>query len=126
MNNKTCPFCLNELKYSSGYVGNQATFTNYNHYYCENPTCLNDDMPRYQINFYKGDFDSPVLDVPSSCAFMIATYYVQIDFENNTTTISTLNSVLLQGSIDLPRALNFDMSDLKSVEARIKTLLTFS
>ena len=121
MKSTICPFCHNHMKHSSGYVGNQETFLNYDHYYCEDPECIIDDMPRYQINFHKDDSMTP-----SSCAFMIATYYVQVNYEHNTTTLSTLNSVLLQGSIDLPRALNFDMSDLKSVEARIKTLLTFS
>jgi hypothetical protein len=116
-----CPFCHNVLARSNGFVNNEEIFLNYDHYYCENSSCIVDDMPRYQINYTRG-----ITSTPSSCAFMIGTYYVQVDFQNNTTTLSTLHSIILLDSITLPRALHFNMDDLASVEERIKTLLTFS
>jgi hypothetical protein len=85
---------------------------------------MNDDMPRYSVNYSrnsKGESDKKL-----SCSFMIGPYYVQIDWQDDVSILSTLNGPLLVGSVTVPRALDFDMTDLVSVEERIKTLLLFS
>jgi len=66
------------------------------------------------------------MEKKTSCNFMIDTYYVQIDWEDNTSTLSTLYCSFLVGSITIPKALDLDMTDLPSVVERIKTLLLFS
>jgi hypothetical protein len=86
---------------------------------------MNDDMPRYSVN-YRRIFKSKEDGEKTSCCFMIDKYYVQIDWEDNTSILSTLDGPILLGSVVLPRALDLDMSDLSSVIRRIKTLLVFS
>jgi hypothetical protein len=84
---------------------------------------MNDDMPRYQINYHQHKLR---YNNPSSLAFMIDKFYVQVDYNDGVTILSTLEGPLLIGSITLPRAIRFDMSNLPVVEKRVKTLLLFS
>jgi hypothetical protein len=119
-----CPFCHSELRYSASTLGPKGEVREmWDHYFCDDDNCLNDDMPRFQINFHK---DETAFGEPISCAFMIDTYYIQIDFASNNTIISTLDGPLLIGSIHLPKALQFDMANLSSVSEKVKTLLVFS
>lgn len=85
---------------------------------------MNDDMPRYSINYSRTK--NKENDKRLSCSFMIGTYYVQIDWSENVSVLSTLNGPLLEDSITIPRALDLDMTDLRGVENRIKILLLFS
>jgi hypothetical protein len=120
-----CPFCKVELRKSEGFVDrNNVIKTRFNHYFCDEIGCLNDDMPRYSVNYSWGKNKED--DKKSSCCFMIDTYYIQIDWDEDTSTLSTLDGAVLLGSVVLPRALNLDMTDLASVVKRIKTLLVFS
>lgn len=120
-----CPFCKVKLRLSEGFFDrNNQTHPNWNHYFCDETGCMVDDMPRYSVNYAWGENKED--GEKTSCCFMIDTYYVQIDWEANTSTLSTLDSVILLGSVVLPRALDFDMNDLPSVIKRIKTLLVFS
>lgn len=120
-----CPFCKVELRKSESFVDrNNIIRTRFNHYFCDETGCLNDDMPRYAINYAWGPNKED--GEKTSCIFMIDSYYVQIDWEKNCSILSTLDGPLLLGSITLPKALDFDMNDLASVIKRIKTLLVFS
>lgn len=120
-----CPFCKSILRKSESFIDkNNIIRTRFNHYFCDETDCLNDDMPRYSVNYSWGTNKED--GEKSSCSFMIDTYYVQIDWEEATSTLSTLDGALLLGSITLPRALDLDMTDLASVVKRIKTLLVFS
>lgn len=120
-----CPFCKVELRKSTGYIDKNNNIKSlWNHYFCDETGCMNDDMPRYQVNYAWGPNKEDT--EKTSCNFMIDTYYVQIDWEENTSTLSTLNGPILLGSITIPKALDLDMSDLASVVERIKTLLVFS
>lgn len=120
-----CPFCKSKLRKSEGFIDRKNVIkTNWNHYFCDESKCLNDDMPRYSVNYSWGPNKED--NKRTSCSFMIDTYYVQIDWEENTSVLSTLDGPLLLDSITLPKALDLDMSDLVSVVKRIKTLLIFS
>lgn len=120
-----CPFCKAELRKSEGFIDRKNNIQpNHNHYFCDETDCINDDMPRYSINYAHGLNKQD--GEKTSCNFMIDTYYVQIDWEENTSTLSTLYCSFLVGSITIPKALDLDMTDLPSVVERIKTLLLFS
>lgn len=121
-----CPFCKSILRKSESCFDRFNNIRpNWNNYFCDESYCMNDDMPRYSVN-YRCIYDSKEDGQKTSCSFMIDTYYVQIDWEDNTSTLSTLNGAILIGSITLPKALDLDMDNLPSVVERIKTLLVFS
>lgn len=121
-----CPFCKVQLRLSEGCIDkNNNIRPNWNHYFCDETACMNDDMPRYSVN-YRRIFTSKEDGEKTACSFMIDKYYVQIDWEDNTSTLSTLYGPILMDSVVLPRALDLDMDDLSSVVQRIKTLLLFS
>lgn len=120
-----CPFCKVKLRKSEGFIDRYNTIKhNFNHYFCDETGCMNDDMPRYQVNYAWGPNKED--GKKTSCNFMIDSYYVQIDWEEDTSVLSTLDGPILLGSITLSKALDLDMSDLASVIKRIKTLLVFS
>ena len=120
-----CPFCKVELRKSEEFVDKIHNIKpTWNNYFCDETGCMNDDMPRYQVNYAWGINKED--GEKTSCSFMIDSYYVQIDWELNTSTLSTLEGAFLLGSITLPKALDLDMNDLASVIKRIKTLLVFS
>lgn len=120
-----CPFCKAELRKSEGLIDRENNIQpNHNYYFCDETGCLNDDMPRYSINYAHGLNKQD--GEKTSCNFMIDTYYVQIYWEENISILSTLDGPILLGSVTLPRALDLDMTDLPSVIERIKTLLLFS
>ena len=119
-----CPFCSEDLRYSDGAIGRLGKVeTEWDHFFCDNTECMNDDMPRYQINYHK---KSKGYNSPLSVAFMIGIYYVQVDYKDNVTILSKLEGPLLLDSVTIPKALVFDMSALQIVENRVKTLLLFS
>ncbi len=120
-----CPFCKVVLRKSEGCIDRYNIIqTKWNHYFCDEINCMNDDMPRYQVNYAWASNKED--GKKTSCCFMIDLYYIQIDWEKNTSTLSTLDGPILLGSITIPKALDLDMSDLASVVERIKTLLVFS
>lgn len=120
-----CPFCKVELRKSTGYIDKNNNIKSFwNHYFCDETGCMNDDMPRYSVNYAWGPNKED--GEKTSCNFMIDSYYVQIDWEEGSSILSTLDGPILLGSITLPRALDLDMNDLASVIKRIKTLLIFS
>ena len=120
-----CPFCHSELRYSDGCIDRKQNTQRYwNHYFCDENSCMNDDMPRYSVNYSRTSKGAD--DKKLSCSFMIGTYYVQIDWQEDVSVLSTLEGPLLIGSVTLPKALDLDMADLVSVEERIRTLLLFS
>lgn len=113
-----CPFCQTNLRLGDNIHDAEPLI--WEHYFCDADGCMNDDMPRYTITYRKVDGKK------ISCSFMIESYYVEIDWDKDDSIISTLDGVMLIGSISLPRALELDMTDLNSVKQRIKTLLLFS
>jgi hypothetical protein len=120
-----CPFCKVKLRKSEGFIDRKNNIKhNFNHYFCDETPCMNDDMSRYSVNYAWGSNKKD--GEKTSCNFMIDTYYIQIDWEENTSILSTLDGPVLLGSITLPKALDLDMTDLASVVKRIKTLLVFS
>jgi hypothetical protein len=81
-------------------------------------------MPRYSIGYSRPTDQDPTKAM--FCYFMIASYYVEIEWLDNETKLSTLEGAFLKDCITLTRAIDFDMEDLISVENRVKTLLLFS
>lgn len=120
-----CPFCNILLRKSEGFLDKKFNIVpKWNNYFCDENDCLNDDMPRYSVNYNcKSDGQD---GNKTSCSFMIGKYYVQIDWELNESTLSTLNGPLLMNTIKISRALNLDMSDLKSVKKHVEILLLLS
>ena len=125
LHSRNCPFCKVALRKAEGCIDRYNIIQpTWNHYFCDESDCMNDDMTRYSINY---DRDPNQEDCEkTSCNFMIDSYYVQIDWVEDTSVLSTLNGPILLGSVTLPKALDLDMNDLASVIKRIKTLLVFS
>jgi hypothetical protein len=112
--NMLCPFCKSELICTTTFLPGEEF------YYCNNGDCSIDDMARYQITYQSSDPN------PISCAFALDDYYVNVNYRNNTTTLSKLYVVILLDSITVEKAIHFDMTDLPGVLEKVKTLLLFS
>lgn len=120
-----CPFCKEPLRLSEGFIDkNNIIKPEFNHYFCDETACMIDDMPRYSVNYSWGKNREDNKKI--SCSFAIDTCYVQIDWEENISTLSTLYGAILLDSVTIQKALDLDMDNLSSVTERIKTLLVFS
>ena len=109
-----CPFCKSELICTTTFIPGE------DNYYCGDGECSIDDMARYHITYQSFNPD------PISCAFALNDYYINVDYQNNTTTLSKLHIVILLDSITVEKAIHFDMTDLPGVLEKVKTLLLFS
>jgi hypothetical protein len=106
-----CPFCCQELK-----VWNKLPYASAG---CENPSCLVDDMPRYQIT-YAEDGE------PTNEAFMLGQYYVQIGHLNQITVISRLEACFLMDSVQVNKVLDFDLFNPSASLSKLNLLMAFS
>ena len=107
-----CPFCLFKL--------NDWNYYTYTIYVCCNNNCMVDDMHRYKIYYW---------NYPTKLmyrAFMIGQYYIEIDYDSQSTKISTLYSIILRDSIIIPYALKINLKNLSLILSKIKILLLFS
>lgn len=107
-----CPFCKQRLK-----IWPSEWHTNYG---CDNPKCVQEDMPRYQVTY-----NNYPTSLASRC-FMMDNLYIRIDYPNNCTIISKLDSCFLFDSVQIPRALDISLKDPYSALKKIKMLMTFS
>ncbi len=82
--------------------------------------CVVDEVARYQVS-YK---NYPT--IIQSKAFVLDKYYVQIDYLQSKTIISTLEICFLIDSVEIPRILDVDFKSLDITLDKIKTLLIFS
>lgn len=113
---RNCPFCQSTMTKADYY-------TEVDHYFCKETYCMNDDMPRYQINYIKDS--SPEQSNMISCSFMIDDNYIQVDYENKRTTLSKLFACILMNTVYLNQSFYFDMTDLDEVSKNVRTLLLF-
>ena len=107
-----CPFCRSRMSAHS--------YDIYTTFICLDESCLNDDMPRYQV-VYK--------NYPTmlwSKTYMLDKYYIQTDFIENITKISVLDVVILLDTIIVPHAINLDLKDIDSAARKIRKLMIFS
>lgn len=89
-------------------------------YWCDDSTCMVDDMIRYQAMYNK----YPTYIVMHKV--MLDKYYLVIDYFQKTTTISILEKCVLVDSVTIPRVLPIDFKNPNSVIGKIKTLMLFS
>lgn len=83
--------------------------------------CINDDMPRYQVTYN----NYPTFLISRVFMFEMV-YYVIVNYRDNCTVISKLMACVLLDSIQIPRALEIDLSNPHAIMPKIKTLMTFS
>jgi hypothetical protein len=57
---------------------------------------------------------------------MMENIYIQLDYTNNTTIISKLDSCFLFDSVRIPRLLHVPLKDPLSIMKKIRMLMTFS
>jgi hypothetical protein len=107
-----CPFCQSRLK-----VWPDIFRTSYG---CDNPKCEQDAMPRYIVGYN----NYPTYLVTRT--LMIDDCYIQIDYRNKCTVISKLIGYILLDSVQIPRALDIDLKNPRSIMIKIHTLMTFS
>jgi hypothetical protein len=120
-----CPFCKSVLKKTKGCIDrNNIIRSNWNHYYCNQLDCLNDEMPRFIINYKCLNKNQDGQKI--YCTIMIDNYYVQIDWEHNISIISKLKGAILFDPITINSILDLDLDDLQSMTNRIQTLMLFS
>ena len=87
---------------------------------CISEKCEFHGQPRYQSVWMTDSSE------PRSEQFIIDTYYVQVDYKLNFTKISTLDVVLLIGTITLPQAISFNLKNYDETLTKIKTIIIFS
>ena len=106
---ESCPFCHEDL----------TTEVYNSHSWRGCFKCEYHGQSRYQIVWV-------TRDKLESETFMINKYYVKIDYENNLTKISTLDVVILLGTITLPQAIVVNVKNYDETLTKIKTIVTFS
>lgn len=104
-----CPFCDREMEFWEG--SNER---------CANKECQYHGMSRYIR------YNNSIGDLVGELIILTDTIYVAVDYEEDTTTISKLDIVVISNHIRLPRALQLDLKNYQTALDKIKTLLTFS
>lgn len=114
MHYNMCPFCDKKME--------ERVFSLSHHSWCgcTNAGCEFHGQPRYQTT--TSSADNKII----SESFILDTYYISIDYVENTSKISTIDVVILLGTITLPKAIFFNLKNLKETLTKIKTLLMLS
>lgn len=107
-----CPFCNSRLM-----VWKYDFHTTYG---CDAACCVNDDMPRYQITY--SNYPTALI----ARTIMLDKHYVQIDYQNDRTTVSVLEVCVLIDRVILPKALDINIKDMIGFSEKIRTLMVFS
>lgn len=87
---------------------------------CANKECQYHKMPRYIR------YNNSIGDLVGEKIILTDTMYIVVDHEEDTTTISKLDIVILSNHVRLPRALQLDLKNYQVALDKIKTLLIFS
>lgn len=108
-----CQFCRGKLIISQ--------FVFHSNYSCFNPTCLREDMSRFEINFQ--NYPTKII----SKSFIIKNVYLQIFYEENKTIISELAGYILLHPtvINHITIINWEMNE-EQIYDKIKCWLTFA
>lgn len=106
-----CPHCSLTLKEYK-----ELLHTNY---MCDNDICKTEEMPRYTITY---NHNNQLIGQ----TLMLGQYYIQIDYQRKTTTISTLYIIILKDSITINHVLPVDLNNLNILLNKIKTIMVFS
>ena len=106
-----CPFCKTLLF-------TKSKDKEYVSHICLNNSCMNDDMPRFEIIFHN--------DKVIEKTFMIDNYYIQIYIDINTMTISKMIGYILKDPITIYSIIDIDMDNPRLSLPRIKTLMLLS
>lgn len=104
-----CPFCDAEME-----------FWDYTNERCANKECRCHGMSRYIR------YNNSIGDLVGEIIILTDTMYVTVDYEEDTTTVSKLDIVVISDHIKLPRALRLDLKNYQAALDKIKTLLIFS
>ena len=108
---ESCPFCHKDMV--------TEVYETHTWRACLDHECEYHGQPRYQVVWVtRGKLESET--------FMIGKYYVKIDYENNQTSISTLDMILLLGTITLPLAIDVNVRNYDETLTKIQTIITFS
>jgi hypothetical protein len=108
---KVCPFCDQEMRFSSG-----PTLADYS---CQNEVCNFHKMPRYSITYSEG-----ILAVER--IILSDSIYILIEHLRNRTTISKLEVVLISDHVIIQSIININLKDPQKAIDKVKTLLLFS
>lgn len=106
-----CPFCDRKLC-------TRNWLKNVTHYVCENADCEYHSQSRYAESWSE---DKIVTQI-----FMLDKFYIKVDFEENTTTISELDVIILLNTVIIPRAQIFNVKNYQASLDKLKLMLTFS
>lgn len=107
-----CPFCRSRLLRMEGNI-----FTSYS---CRSKSCFMDDVSSYTISY----FNYPTR--LNARSFRLDKYYIQINYDQNWTTVSKIEVCVLFGSITVQRALELDFKNTDKLLEKVKTLILFS
>ena len=108
---KACPFCDQEMRFSSG-----STLADYS---CQNEACNFHKMPRYSLTYSDG-----ILAVER--IILSDDIYLLIEHLRDRTTISKLDIIVIDREIILPCALKLDLKNIQKVLNKIQILILFS
>ncbi len=108
-----CAFCKSKLD-----VWPYPLHTTYG---CMNKDCINDDMPRYQVTYN----NYPTFLISRTFMFK-DDWNIIVNYRDNCTIVSKLMACIIYDSVQIPRALDVDLSNPYSIIPKIKTLMTFS